>query len=134
MNSIKNILLLGVITVCGLGCGSNGPQLGTVTGVLTQEGSPVTGALVEFFPEEGKTSTGTTDAEGKYVLSYEDSEGAIIGEHTVQVTVGVPQPAVDPESMEVAPPMMEPPKTVVLPQKVSVKEGENSIELQLPKG
>jgi len=134
MYSIKKSFLLVAIAVLGLGCGSDGPQLGTVTGVLMQDGSPVGGALVEFFPAEGKTSTGKTDSEGKYALSYDDLEGAVVGEHTVQITVGVPEPAADSESMEVAPPLMEPPKTVVLPQKVTVQTGENQIDLQLPKG
>ena len=89
-------------------------------------------AMIEFFPEEGVTSTGITDAEGKYSLKYNDEEGAIIGTHTVQVTVGLPQTSIDPDSTEMAPPVMEPPKTVVLAEKVTVEAGENSIDLKFP--
>jgi hypothetical protein len=114
------------------GCGSGGPELAPVTGVLTSEGKPMPSAMIEFFPEEGVTSTGITDAEGKYSLKYNDEEGAIIGTHTVQVTVGLPQTSIDPDSTEMAPPVMEPPKTVVLAEKVTVEAGENSIDLKFP--
>jgi len=115
-----------------VGCGSGGPELAPVSGVLLSDGKPVPSAMIEFFPEDGITSTGMTDAEGKYSLNYNDEEGAVVGTHTVQVTVGVPQTTVDPESTEMAPPMMEPPQTTVLPDKVTVDSGENTINLELP--
>jgi len=115
-----------------VGCGSGGPELASVSGVLLSDGKPVPNAMIEFFPVDGITSTAMTDAEGKYSLNYNDEDGAIVGQHTIQVTIGVPQTTVDPNSTEMAPPMIEPPQTIVLPEKATVESGENTMNLELP--
>lgn len=116
-----------------LGCGSSGPELAPVTGVVTSEGKPLAGVMVEFFPEEGVTSTGLTDSEGRYSLKYNDEEGAVVGNHKVQLTPGMGGVAImDPNSEEMAPPMQEAPKTVSLKDKVTVITGKNTIDLKIP--
>ena len=86
---MKSIYCLIAFGFLASGCGgSDEPELGVVTGEVIQAGSPVPGALVEFFPEAGVTSTAITDSEGKYSLRYNDREGAIVGTHQVQVTPG----------------------------------------------
>lgn len=84
--------LLGVTTaaaalfVCG--CGGSGPKLGRVSGKVTLDGQPLEGAAVEFHSQEGRGSIGVTDAQGSYQLSYTDDRmGAIIGQHTVRITM-----------------------------------------------
>lgn len=82
-------LLLLLIASLTFGCGSGVelPELGTVTGTVTNGGNPVANAVITFSPtEEGRPSTATTDDEGNYSLLYNiDTEGAIIGKHIVGI-------------------------------------------------
>jgi len=74
-----------------LGGGADRPDLGFVTGTVTLDGDPLEGAVIEFRPEAGSrpgsgkaASSGRTDEEGKYTLSYvRDVEGAVLGEHKI---------------------------------------------------
>ncbi|MEQ8634245.1 hypothetical protein [Gimesia maris] len=83
-----------VLLVCGMflsdGCSSGPddvPETGTVTGTVTLDGAPLEEALVQFQPESGRISSGTTDAEGKYELDYTGTlKGAKIGTHKVSIT------------------------------------------------
>ncbi|QDT95125.1 carboxypeptidase-like regulatory domain-containing protein [Gimesia aquarii] len=132
MSRVQSIgLILLVLNLTG--CGNSGPELGVVTGVVFENGSPISGAMIEFFPEEGITSTGITDEEGKYSLKYNDRVGAVVGRHSVQITPGmaaITNP--DLESNQEAPPMKSPPKTIILPEKITVESGKNNIDLKLP--
>lgn len=70
------------------GCGSSGPQLGTVSGTVTLDGKPVPGALVTFISKEpdGTSSYGKTDSNGKYRLEFTtESSGAMVGAHDVTI-------------------------------------------------
>ncbi len=70
------------------GCSDGGPQLATVTGVVTVDGKPVPNAVVTFIPTGGSTSYGKTNAEGKYELMFTDTKfGAMIGKHNVELEV-----------------------------------------------
>jgi hypothetical protein len=86
-----------VICVVAAGCGSGGPELGTVTGTVTMDGEPLDGVLVTFVPVEGgRAATATTDASGKYELIYASEKGAVVGQHRVSVTtLNTAAPAVD---------------------------------------
>lgn len=67
------------------GC-SGGPAFAEVEGTVTQNGKPLGNVKVEFWPEKnGPTSTGVTDASGKYVLKAEDGtrQGAVVGDHKI---------------------------------------------------
>jgi hypothetical protein len=76
--------LVGMIVV---GCGPKGPELGSVTGKVTLDGSPVTNGLVTFVPVGGgRPATGKTDENGQYVLVGVDGKGALLGQHQVSVT------------------------------------------------
>jgi hypothetical protein len=65
--------------------------LAKVTGTVTLDGKPLPGAAVTFSPSDGgRASQGFTDESGKYTLSFTlTKEGAIVGQHTVQLEVGV---------------------------------------------
>ena len=66
------------------GCGNQG--LVNASGRLTYQGKPVPSTLVTFWPEEeGKrASTGVTDDDGNFTLSYSRQEpGVLVGRHTV---------------------------------------------------
>ena len=61
--------------------------LGRVSGMVLFDGKPVSGATVEFTPEEGSASYGITDSRGYYRLQYlPDSPGAVTGHHAVRIT------------------------------------------------
>lgn len=82
------VCLSFVITITCLGCGgSDLPDLGSVQGVVTMDGNPLGNVRVSFQPEEGRGSSGTTDASGKYELVYRTNEpGALLGNHKVSIT------------------------------------------------
>ena len=78
---------LCVVSLACLGCGDDGPKLGTVTGTVTMDGTPMANVLVTFTPaEKGRSSNGKTDASGVYTLAYSDGPGAAVGTHKVSVT------------------------------------------------
>ena len=95
-SSLPVLLLL----ICGLctvfvvsGCGGPppGPDLGTVTGTVTLDGKPLADASITFTPANGRPSVGTTDASGKYTLSYTiQKPGAMLGKHKVTITTQKP--------------------------------------------
>jgi hypothetical protein len=71
-----------------LGCGQSGPKLAAVTGTVTLDGKPVQGALVTFISkaENGSSSFGKTDANGKYQLEFSTERfGAMLGAHDVEI-------------------------------------------------
>lgn len=86
----RMMLMLVVLFLAITGCGGpERPDMVPVSGVvLDKDGKPVVGAQVIF--KNGKApreAQGTTDNEGKFRLtSFEDFDGAIIGEHKVAVT------------------------------------------------
>jgi len=72
------------LILAAAGCG--GPGLVNASGRLTYQGKPVPSTLVTFWPqEEGKrASTGVTDDDGNFTLSYSRQEpGVLVGQHTV---------------------------------------------------
>lgn len=86
LRSISFVLVLSVIIGCG---SSDGPAIADVTGTILHKGAPVSGAVIEFFPENGRPSMGITNEKGKYVLYYNVGEtGAKIGLHTIMLTGG----------------------------------------------
>jgi len=79
------IALLGL----GLtGCGQSGPKLADVEGVVTLDGKPLEGVMLEFQPQGGKgsPSVGYTDKNGEYRLRFSrDRWGAVPGTHVVRI-------------------------------------------------
>lgn len=86
---LRRIIVFSIAFKClGLaGCG--GPaNVGQVTGSVTLNGAPLSGALVRFQPlATGSPSAAITDGDGKYSLKYTRSVlGAEVGEHQVSIT------------------------------------------------
>lgn len=80
------ILLTCLTTGCGGGA-SDTPELGEVSGTVTLDGNPLSGAEVTFEPGAGAPSVGKTDDAGKYELIYnQDAHGAVPGSHTVRIS------------------------------------------------
>ena len=87
---VSILLVIGVGTV--VGCKESGPAVGTVSGIVTLEGEPIEGALVEFMPlgpGRGSSSTEKTASDGFFELQYTvDRKGALVGKHQVQISTG----------------------------------------------
>lgn len=80
------LVFLVALTGCSGGVGDR-PDIGRVSGVVTLDGNPVSGAQVTFQPVAGRPSAGETDASGKYVLLYSEGvEGAKVGACTVRIS------------------------------------------------
>ena len=81
--------VLGLAFASFLGCGGPaGERTFPVTGIVTQGGTPIQGAVVSFHPTtgEGRSATGTTDASGRYLLtSFAKDDGALPGRYGVTV-------------------------------------------------
>ncbi len=82
--AVRSFLLVGLIfgiTGCG---GADRPPLGSVSGTVTIDGTPLTGVIVAFMPAEGRPATATTDDKGRYRLEYIDGvSGCKVGPATV---------------------------------------------------
>lgn len=134
-------LCLSLFTVMfiGTGCGGggSGPELGSVTGVITLDGKPLEGANIEFTPVggAGRPSAGESDSSGYYSLTYKGTtNGARIGEHEVTMTTF--QEAMNyggAEGFEDMPGRDEeiPKKYAAEKLRVKVEPGSNTINLEL---
>ena len=146
--------VFGLAVTCFLGCnGPAGEPTYPVTGVVTQGGTPIEGAVVSFHPVtgEGRSATGTTDASGRYRLtSFAKDDGALPGRYGVTVAK-YDQPAgadaaegpgaTDMEQDYEEDPTYTPPSQNILPEKysnvgssgfeVDVGPGENAHDFEL---
>ncbi|WP_144060271.1 carboxypeptidase-like regulatory domain-containing protein [Rhodopirellula sallentina] len=129
------------LLVACVGCGPEGPEIVPVTGTVLQNGQPVSNASITFYAAQGRPSYGTSDANGNYSLEYSrDVEGAVVGSHTVVVTMTSlgPPPAVEagaPSSRRAAPTRGRReggPMEVTLPEPVVVSADTESLDLVLP--
>ena len=91
MRNLRMDVSVGVIAlVCLVGCSggpSDLPDLGKVTGTVKIDGNPVANVMVSFTPKQGgRPSTGTTNEQGEYKLTYNSQNmGAMIGTHVATV-------------------------------------------------
>ncbi|MEZ6112701.1 MAG: carboxypeptidase-like regulatory domain-containing protein [Pirellulaceae bacterium] len=139
-----------LIFIAGNGCGSGPegiPDGAPVTGVVTYNGSPVSGATVTFHPKSGdRAAVAQTDAAGIYQLTTQAAnDGALPGDYVVTVTKiefsgGTELPEDHPDYGK-APASDESEAKSLVPQKygdpktsdlaVTVQAGENNIPLEL---
>lgn len=72
-----------LMLVFALGCGG-GPTIVPVSGIATHKGQPVPSLMINFEPDNGRSSWGITDDSGKFILEYDaQTKGAVVGKHTV---------------------------------------------------
>lgn len=85
--------MAGALVLSGCGLPSDYPVLGHVAGTITLDGRPVEGASVSFFPTQGRPSSGSTDARGRYDLCFVNNvRGAAVGTHRVSINKIVQDP------------------------------------------
>jgi hypothetical protein len=73
------------------GCGGDGLNRVPITGTVTNQGSPLAGASIQFFPAAGtpgEGAIGTADNEGKFevISSRRDDPGVPPGKYTVRIS------------------------------------------------
>jgi hypothetical protein len=111
------------LTLCLLAAGCGDSRLVPVSGVVTLDGEPVAGVLVNFKPVPGKsadpeyspTSFGRTDKKGRFRLESLDASGAAPGEHIVTIARQARNPFTEDGQVEI--PEMEQPIEYILPEK-----------------
>lgn len=136
------LVFLGLVLIGIAGCGGQATdysqlEFGTVKGRVLLDGQPVSEAVVTFTPTAGNASSGITDVDGNYALTYNsEKEGAIVGNHSIRISTArtVSAEAEDGSAM--------PPTPEVIPVKYNqqteltreVVSGENSIDFELEPG
>ncbi len=135
------------------GCGGDPdlPKLGKVSGTVKYKGQPVTKGLVTFVPvggagsQTGQSATGEIGKDGSFVLStFENGDGAVLGEHMVLVQSREDDPALEGRGMPIPDARgrlkIKPPKHLVpekygtsgkSPLRHTVVEGSNTVPLDL---
>ena len=96
------LLTASLMTGCGESRPAGMPRLYPATITITQEGTPLDGALVQLIPEDSANSSwgpgGTTDASGRVVLQTNGKyKGAPLGEYKVTVSKKEKEPHPNPE-------------------------------------
>ncbi len=127
---------IAILVVCALlssvGCAGGGedtPDLGQVTGTVAMDGAPLANVTVTFNSSDGQASFGTTDAEGKYELTYRgDAKGAKIGDHKVTIETPLEAPP-EPGYKDPIPAKYNSKTTLT----AIVKAGDNTIDFELTK-
>jgi hypothetical protein len=118
-----------------IGCGRpDGPPLGIVTGIVTMNDEPVSGANIKFTPKhKGSPSYGSTDDNGAYRLLFNQSrEGAEVGDHSV--VIEYPEPETDDSGRRIGPkPAFDIPQKYRQPGglSVQVEAGRNNLNFVL---
>lgn len=86
--------LAAVVALFASGCGDEGYDLAPVSGVVTLDGKPLAGGVIQYQPIGGENtnpgpgSAGVLDTQGRYQLQTQTSprmDGAVIGTHQVRI-------------------------------------------------
>jgi len=73
------------------------PRPTKVTGTVTLDGKPLSGATIVFAPQQGRPACGVTDARGRSALStFDKDDGALPGVYRVTITAGDSQDSAKP--------------------------------------
>ncbi len=93
-SSFSLAVLAAALLLAGPGCGSGKPKLYKVSGKVTLDGQPLSGAVVQFVPADPASgleiARGTTSSDGVYNLTtYNTNDGAMEGDYKVLITKSV---------------------------------------------
>jgi hypothetical protein len=136
MNSTfaKTMRRVGLL-ICLLpaGCGARPAAINDkVEGSVTIDGAPLAQVMVQFIPDAGPgvtapASTGFTDAEGRYQLTYDRQKtGAAVGKHRVVLLQG--RAGVNPDDPQA--PVTPPPPGPRLPQEYALS-GQTPLRVEV---
>ena len=121
---------VALLVAIAAGCSDSGPEIGSVTGLVTLDGKPLAGAQVEFQPDTGAPSYGATNNAGEYDLIYTPGKsGALVGKHTVRITTyrATGEPGSQKVVLERVPPQFNAASTLVR----EVKAGSNKFNFTI---
>jgi hypothetical protein len=130
-------VLLGCLVVCGCGQDANAPKLVPVSGTVTLDDKPLSGAVLTFTPTgdtRGGGATGRTGPDGKYTLKEpRGGSGAVAGAYKVVISKRVMPDGSDvPADYNV--PEMDSPARETLPAHYSSPEQTTLIKTVPPEG
>ena len=122
--------IVALVASGGSGCRPSYQNVSPVTGRVTLDGIPLSGAQVMFLPTIGRPSTGETNADGVYELVYTYKQnGAKHGTHTVRVTTAYTR-----EDGTMAPERVPKMYNEESQLQQEVRRGRNTIDLPLVSG
>lgn len=88
-----------LVLLCAFGCSGGKdapPSLYPVTGTVVVEGKPLADTMVQLIPvdltSKARPGSGTTDAEGKFVIRTNGDKGATAGKFKVVLGTGAQPP------------------------------------------
>ncbi len=117
-----------LFALCGCGGSKNLPELGQVAGTVTVDGVPVPNLVVTFEPHSAALSTGTTDAQGHYILWHANrAKGAALGASVVRINAIDDPEHPTPGGPVVIPAQYNDNSTLT----ADVQAGENTIDFKL---
>lgn len=92
IGGIRRVVVLMVLTVIGQGCGYKPdlPPTAEVSGTVTLDGQPLSGAMIQFAPDAQKGTKGAagvaaSDEKGHFEVTTAGVKGALVGFHKVRV-------------------------------------------------
>jgi hypothetical protein len=145
------VLFTSAAALIGCGGDPNKPKLGRVSGKVTYNGQSVSKGVVSFVPsggpgaQTGQSAAGEIGSDGSYALTtFEQGDGAVLGEHTVLVQAREDDPAIQGKGMPIPDSKgqlkIKPAKSLVpekyattekSPLRFTVKEGSNVFDIEL---
>ncbi|WP_428305093.1 hypothetical protein [Lacipirellula sp.] len=131
MHYVRRIVPIATLA-CVMGCGSQDPNRGEVTGIITVNGQPVAAGAVAFSPVDGQSPTsGGKILDGKYTVQASTGTSRVairvpqvVGEKKLYSTADSP---VRPVMKETLPPEYNDRTTLTL----EVKPGDNEHNFDL---
>ena len=95
----SHALLAGAAALLLLGCGKAGPELVTVSGNVTLDGAPLTGASIHFVSTTGSVASTQLDSSGGFRLISQYGNGIPAGDYQVYILPTVQFDPHDPKRM-----------------------------------
>jgi hypothetical protein len=128
----RGLLLIALpVAALACGCGPSGPEVVKVSGVVTHNGKPIPNVEVFFMPTHGRNSVGMADDQGRFNLGYTaDTEGALVGEHTVFVVYHSPTIEQGPVPVDLRP-ILSKYGSEKSPYKVNITKAVTDLQIKL---
>ncbi len=87
------IVVVSLLLVSTSGCGKKQQPVVPVSGTVLYNGKPLDSGSVVFQPKDGPPAHSKIQQDGTFRLStHRDGDGAVLGEHAVQITCYEPPP------------------------------------------
>jgi hypothetical protein len=85
-HTVPSCSALVLMLLAASGCSEGRPARVPVSGQVLIDGQPLKFGVVDFVPEDGRSSSGVLDSNGNFTLScFTENDGALVGKHQIQV-------------------------------------------------